>query len=341
MVNSRTIEKSADMICKILLIIVTIYFLYLFVRSGIIKTDNVQKFSALFSVIVIEGFPFILIGSFISAVISSYVSEELIIQIIDRTGILSIFTASFAGILFPVCECGIVSIIKKLLNKKLPLHLAVTLMISVPIINPVVILTTVLAFYGRTDIVIFRIISGILVSNLVGLITYFKYRNTEYNCFMIETDHQSYGACTCHSCSQKKKYKIQTFFSCIDHAIKELYSMGRYFIIGSFIAAFMRTFIPISLMSVFSENTIASILFMLFLAFCMSVCSESDAFIARKFSGIFPDSAIIGFLVLGPMLDMKNTVMLLNVFKKEVVFFLIITIIPICFLNSLIISLLF
>ena len=341
MVKFKTVEKSTDMICKIILVISSVYFFYLLAGSGIFNTEKIQKFSALFSVIIIEGFPFILIGSFISAVISSFISDELIIKIIGRNSIFSIFAASFAGLLFPVCECGIVSVIKKLMHKKLPLHLAVTLMVSVPIINPVVILTTFLAFYGRTDIVILRISSGLLVSNLAGIITYLKYKNTGYDSILLEADRHNSGTCTCLTCSRKRADIIKSFFSCIDHAVRELYSMGRYFIAGSFIAAFIRTFIPVSLISLFSDNTAASILLMLFLAFGMSVCSESDAFIARKFSGIFPDSSIIGFLVLGPMLDMKNTVMLMNVFRKEVVFFLITLITSLCFLNSLIISFVF
>ncbi len=337
MPESKTIKKTADMVCKIILAVISAYYIYLAAKSGILINEIVQKFFALFTVIIIEGFPFILIGSFISAVINSYVSEDLIFRIMGRNSILSIFAASLTGLLFPVCECGIVSVIKKLTHKKLPLHLAVTIMVSVPIINPIVILTTFLAFYGRADIVISRIVSGILISNLTGIITFIRYKNTAS--FLTENDHHSHEGCSCHSCRAASRAPAENIFSCIDHALIELYSIGRYFITGSFIAALIRTCIPVSMISMFSENNTASILLMLFLAFSMSVCSESDAFIARKFSGIFPDSSIVGFLVLGPMLDLKNTIMLLNAFKKEVVIFLIITITSLCFLNSLILSL--
>ena len=335
----KTIEKSVNRGCQIILLMITVYYLFMILRTGILKTEKIQKFSALFSVIIIEGFPFILLGSFISALINSFISEELILKIIGRNSLVSIFTASLTGLLFPVCECGIVPVIKKLMHKKLPLHLAVTLLISVPIINPIVILTTYLAFYGKFEIVILRITSGILISNLIGIITFLRYKNKEDKILLTDTNMSSQGNCSCHSCSREREDIAQRIFSGIDHAMKELYSIGRYFIIGSFIAAFIRTFIPVSLISVFTENKTASILFMLFLAFSMSVCSESDAFIARKFSGLFPDSSVLGFLVLGPMLDLKNTIMLLNVFRKDFVFFLIITVSSACFLNSLIISL--
>ncbi|MPM08598.1 putative two-component membrane permease complex subunit SMU 747c [bioreactor metagenome] len=54
-------------------------------------------------------------------------------------------------------------------------------------------------------------------------------------------------------------------------------------------------------------------------AFLFSACSTSDAFIARSFSGSVPLGAIMGFLVFGPMMDVKNILMLFAGFKKKVV----------------------
>ena len=46
------------------------------------------------------------------------------------------------------------------------------------------------------------------------------------------------------------------------------------------------------------------------LAFLCSMCSSSDAVIAAGLSSAFPMTAILAFLVFGPMLDLKNTLML-------------------------------
>jgi len=54
-------------------------------------------------------------------------------------------------------------------------------------------------------------------------------------------------------------------------------------------------------------------------AFVFSVCSTSDAFIARTFTNQFSTGSIIGFLVLGPMIDVKNMLVLLSSFRKSFV----------------------
>ena len=333
-----TIEKNANTICKIILIIISLYYSYLIIKSGLFENENVQELFVLFFLMIFEGLPFILIGSVVAVIINLYVSDKVILKIISGNSFLNIITASFTGLLFPICECGIVPVIRKLLDKKLPLHIAITVMVSVPIVNPVVILTTFLAFPGRIDILFLRAFSGILISISTGLLVYLIYNNKSEEKYLKNYDKCTNSTCTCHSCFQKKKGFIDNLFIGIDHIIREFYSMGRYYIIGSFLTAFLRACIPQTIIYPFMENKIASVFFMIIMAYCLSVCSESDAFIARKFIGIFPDIAIIGFLVFGPMSDFKNTVLLLDLFKKRFVCFLVITIFILCFLNSLILS---
>ena len=59
------------------------------------------------------------------------------------------------------------------------------------------------------------------------------------------------------------------------------------------------------------------------LAFVLSVCSTVDAFLALNFVNTFTSGSIIAFLVFGPMIDIKSTLMLLGVFKRRVVVYLI------------------
>ena len=333
------IEKKINNLCRIILIIIPVYYLFLFVRSGILDNTKIQELSVLFFLMVFEGLPFILIGSVVAAIINLFFSEDLILKIVSRNNYVNIIAASFAGMFFPLCECGIVPVIKKLLDKKMPLHMAVTIMVSVPIVNPIVILTTYLAFPGRVDIILIRLFSGIIISVTAGILVYYKYSRKEKNSYLINACISPEKNCSCHlSHQQKERIITHDIFICIDHVIKEFFHMGRYYIAGSFLAAFFRTCLPKTVIYTFADNNLLSILFMMILAFVLSVCSESDAFIARKFLGIFPDSSIIGFLVFGPMCDLKNTIMLLGVFKKGFVVFLISAVFTLCFLNSIIIS---
>ena len=54
-------------------------------------------------------------------------------------------------------------------------------------------------------------------------------------------------------------------------------------------------------------------------AYVLSVCSEADAFVASSFGSSFTEGGLLAFLVFGPMLDIKNTLMLFAYFKKKFV----------------------
>ena len=71
------------------------------------------------------------------------------------------------------------------------------------------------------------------------------------------------------------------------------------------------------------------IIFMMFLGFALSLCSEADAFVGRSFLENYSFSGVAAFLILGPMLDLKNLIMLFGTFKKSFVFKLVISTIEI------------
>ena len=70
---------------------------------------------------------------------------------------------------------------------------------------------------------------------------------------------------------------------------------------------------------------------MMGLAFVLSLCSSSDAVVARSMAGSLPVGAVLGFLVFGPMMDI-NAAMLLSGFKSSFVIRLFATTFLVCFL---------
>ena len=49
---------------------------------------------------------------------------------------------------------------------------------------------------------------------------------------------------------------------------------------------------------------------MMLLAFVLSLCSEADAFVASTFLLQFSGASVLAFLITGPMIDIKNTLMM-------------------------------
>ena len=76
---------------------------------------------------------------------------------------------------------------------------------------------------------------------------------------------------------------------------------------------------------------VGSTIVMMGLAFFLSLCSEADAFIGASFRNLFPAPSILAFLVYGPMIDLKNMIMLLSVFRAKFVFILLFLITMIVF----------
>lgn len=107
------------------------------------------------------------------------------------------------------------------------------------------------------------------------------------------------------------------------HSIDEFFDTGRYLIIGGLIAAGMQTYLPTRVMLTLGSTKILAIVIMLILAFTMSLCSEADAFIGSSLLSLFGTAPVVAFLVFGPMVDIKNLLMMKRYFNGRFIVSLI------------------
>src|SRR5215472_13048770 len=92
--------------------------------------------------------PFIILGALIAGVLEVLVPQRLVAKIIPRSRVLAILIGGFLGLLFPMCECGIIPVMRRLLRKGVPLSSCTAYLLAGPIINVVVMGSTFTAFYG-------------------------------------------------------------------------------------------------------------------------------------------------------------------------------------------------
>ena len=92
----------------------------------------------IFVSIVLEAFPFMLLGTLIGGFIEVFVSQETITRFLPERRWWSVFIAAGLGVIFPVCECAIVPVIRRLLKKGVPLSAAIAFLLGGPIVNPLV-----------------------------------------------------------------------------------------------------------------------------------------------------------------------------------------------------------
>ena len=269
-------------------------------------SSSLLQMNTIFISILIEALPFILLGVIISGIIQIFVTEEMMAKAIPKNKFGAIVLASVIGALFPACECGIVPITRRLMAKGVPLYAAIPFMLTGPIINPVVLFATFVAFGNDWKIMIERGVVAFLVSLIVGLILAFQFKTPQVK-----------NEILVHTSSKKMSEKIG---EALKHTIDEFFSVGKFVIIGGLIAAAMQTYVKTSTLMALGHGAVSSNVVMMGLSYILSLCSSADAFIASSFRSTFNDSAIIAFLVFGPMFDIKNTLMMLSQFKTKFVF---------------------
>ena len=298
----------------------------------------IHNIAIIFISIFFESLPFLLLGSLISSVIEEYITDEKLAKMIPKNVVLGTLTGIFLGFFIPACDCAVIPVSKRLLKKKVPINVAVSFMLASPIINPVVLLSTYYAFYNTNkDIFYFRIIFGILISFLVGIIMGIIFRkqnvitnNIECNCRDELIDLEEENHCHCHS----HHHEENKFVSIIKHATYDLFEVVKYLMFGALIASIIQAGLNRSILLIFNNNEALSIITLMIFAYLISLCSTSDSFVGKSLLSSFTKSSILAYLLLGPMIDIKNTFVLLGNYIKKFVLTLISVIFIIVFIFS-------
>ncbi|MBP0726671.1 permease [Bacillus sp. RG28] len=279
---------------------------------------SVNNLITIFISILLEAFPFVLLGVFVSSLIQMYVSEEKLKKFIPKNPILAIIATAFLCVLFPVCECTIVPVVRRLIKKGMPLHLGIVLLVGAPIINPIVFLSTYVAFRMNVQIAYERMGLAFIVIVFIGLLIYLLFENTD----QLKWVREDLESTTKVGASNPKK----SLKSVLYHASDEFFQMGKYLIFGAFIASLFQTFFNRSYLVDLGSNNVSGPPVMMGFAYALSLCSEADAFVGASFLHTFSTGSILAFLLFGPMVDFKNTIMLFGYFKpKFVITFMFIT----------------
>ncbi len=315
--ETDSISSSLGISVGILFIVIA---LLLFI-AGNSQNQNLVTFSGIFSInftsIVLEAVPFMLIGTLVGGVIEVFVPIALIDRFFGRENKYGVFLAGGLGLLFPTCECAIVPIVRRLIIKGVSIPAAVCFMLSGPIVNVIVAWSTAVAYTYNWKVVLLRISCGYVVAVIIGLLLT-RFSKPE-KLILENVAELSFRRCGCGEEDFHKSRLLTKLLHAVGHARDDFLQVGKYLVIGAFIAAFIRTATPVTSFVGLSSFPWLIILVMMMMAVLMNLCSEADAFIAASFRWLLPGSAQLGFLVLGPMLDLKLMLMYLSVFRKRAI----------------------
>lgn len=277
-------------------------------------SNQILQVLAIFLSIVIEALPFVLLGAILSGLIEVFVTPNIIENHLPKHKLTRILFGTLIGFVFPSCECGIVPIVSRFLEKKVPSYTAIPFMATAPVINPIVLFATYSAFGNSWRFVLLRLLGAGLVALTLGLLLGFALEEdilkhdprTDETSLKIEHNHQQliFG---------------QKVFTSLSHAIDDFFDVGRYLIFGALFAASMQIFVPTRWLTTISHTPVLAILLLMGLAFLLSLCSEADAFIGASFLSSFGLAPVMAFLLFGPIVDIKNLLLMIRAFKGRFV----------------------
>lgn len=303
--------------------------------------------------LLLQAVPFTLIGVLVSAAVETWVTEDFIEKHAPKSIANGFLAAILAGVCVPVCDCVVVPTFSRLVARKLPLPCAVTFLCAVPVVNPVSIWATWYAFADVPAVAVTRVALGVGVALLVGVSFVIfpvksqvlrqnvleKVRADCVDCAACEDFNKLQSGNSLYKNSSSFKSDIKNSLKTYAHHIySDFMRLMPIILFGTIVASIIRVWLGADPASKVNTTTVfVAIPAMMLIAYASSLCSSSDAVIARSLASSLPMSSVIVFLLFGPMLDIKNTLMLVEDCKTGFVLRLIATIVVFCLFAALIV----
>lgn len=278
-----------------------------------------DNFIIIILAILIEAFPFVVFGALLSGIVEEFIPSSVVTKLMPKRLLPAVIIGSVMGAALPMCECGSVLIVRRLLKKGMPTASAITYMLAGPIVNPITLTSTYVAYSWYPQMTLYRAGIGIAVAVLTGLIIYKFQRDSIL---------QKQDSLELQLVRPEKPTASIRLKHALTHAMDDFIMIFSMLLLGATVTALFKAFSPAEVFMFFKSQQWLGVPVFAGLAFLLSLCSEADAFIASALNGIFDIPSQLAFLTLGPMLDLKLIMMYKKVFQKKV-FYLLCTVPPV------------
>jgi uncharacterized membrane protein YraQ (UPF0718 family) len=255
-------------------------------RRLITEHPGVAAWLTSFVSIGLQSLPFLVLGVVLAAMIAVVLPADTLARWLPRRTSVAVPVAAVSGVALPGCECGSVPIAGALVSKGIRPAVALTFLLAAPAVNPIVLVSTAVAFSGQPEVVVARGVAALATATIVGWV-WLRLRRDDLLRPAAEHDHGT--------------NRLEEFVGETRH---HFLHAGGFLVIGSAIAATVNTVVPSSWLSSIGGNLVVSIVVLAAFAVVLAVCSEADAFVAASLT-MFPLTARLVFMVVGPVVDVK------------------------------------
>jgi uncharacterized protein len=282
-----------------------------------------QNFWFSFLALAFEGLPFLVAGSLISGVVAVFVPSSRVNRFLPGNPFLATLASGLLGVFLPVCDCGVVPIVRRLLNKGMPVSCGVTFMLASPIVNPIVAFSTFAAFRGQAPGLntLIRLASGYAIAVLAGLAASKLHPDAILKTEVFRPNRRRRaGLSVAPMPEEAPEDDVITCGAKVVAAVRlasdDFIDTAIYFMLGAAVAAVFNTAVNQAVILPLARHALLATGAMTGLSALMTLCSTSDAFIAATFVS-FPIFARMGFLIFGPMFDLKLVFLYRLLFRKR------------------------
>ena len=266
--------------------VVLVVVLQRFVVDAVSDAAAFATWATIFVPICIQALPFLVLGVVLSAALMAFVPPRVIARALPRNPAFSVPIAGAAGAVLPGCECASVPVAGSLIARGVAPAAAVTFLLAAPAINPVVLVATAVAFPGRPEVVLARLIASLGAAIVMGWL-WARFGKTDWL-----------------RPPKRPTTEGGRFAVFRDSAQHDLLHAGGFLVVGGLLAATMNVVVPRTWLDAVADQPILSVLALAGLAVILAICSEADAFVAASLSQ-FSMTSRLAFLVVGPMVDVK------------------------------------
>ena len=271
---------------------------------------------AIFQGLLIEALPFLFIGVLIAGLARWIAPGGRWLQRLPDQPILAPLSGAALGFALPACECGNVPVARRLLAGGASMGSALGFLFAAPVLNPIVLASTWAAFPDQPWLIAARplgalvvavVLSGVLQRLPEGqllersLLAERRLSQPLEEASLLERKSGVLGTPPPPR-AEPSRPSLRTV---LEHSTREFLNLAVLLILGSLIAATVQTLLPRSWLLAVGGAPTLSVLSLMLMAVVISVCSSVDAFLALGFAAQITPGALLAFLVLGPVVDLK------------------------------------
>ena len=273
---------------------------------------------AIFQGLLLEAIPFLLLGVAIAGLARWLVPQTAWIQRLPKNPLLAPITGALMGFALPACECGNVPVARRLLASGAPMGTAFGFLFAAPVLNPIVLASTWAAFPDQPWLLVARPLGAFVIAVLLSLLLVQLPETQLLESALLSERRMSQplsrigllqrsGGLIGDPLSEIAPAQPERLrpVEVLEQSSREFLDLLALLVLGCLIAALVQTWLPRSWLLAVGGAPTGSILALMLLAVVVSVCSSVDAFLALGFAAQVTPGALLAFLLLGPVVDLK------------------------------------